>query len=473
MKKNLLFFSRSGLFYFFSDLKIPGAERYHAVININEKKEIEAAGEKVAGCFEEEFDTLVPADHSEISLVAGYPQDRFFGLFSLDKRNEIAGKLITFWKRILAEYKIDAVIHEIISCEFEETLSLVCKRMGVQDLTPVPSVVNNTFYFSESPYNSSFSAGLMSSLNPSPASIERAKAELKILMETGRYSPEVNWNLAHKKAPIRKAIAGFLKDVIRNGKKVVALHDDFRKRLFYYNDYIQHYNTTFDLFADELYKSVSDYDPIDFSKEIIFFPLQYEPEATLNYFSPLFDDQVSIIQTICKFMKPNQILVVKEHPGQPYALLSQKFQILKRKNSNLFYAPVGLKLEKVKESVSKVITITSTVGWEAVVFKIPTLVFGNVFFDSHPLATKFSSSLETLRSFITTDHIPGDSQLHYDATVDFLSRIIEYSYVGTALWDRLEPENKLLFAQAITKHINKDSVNIDASTVKQISETYI
>ena len=137
------------------------------------------------------------------------------------------------------------------------------------------------------------------------------------------------------------------------------------------------------------------------TKEYVFYPLHFEPEATLSYFVDPYVDQSVVIETIARALKTNQVLIVKEHPQQLGALFENKYQLIKKRNSNILYLSGEITSEEVSRHTSLLVTLTGTAGWEAYIRKKRVIVLGNVFYDKFHGVNK--CSLSELKDYIRND----------------------------------------------------------------------
>jgi hypothetical protein len=122
--------------------------------------------------------------------------------------------------------------------------------------------------------------------------------------------------------------------------------------------------------------------PINYSANNVIFPLQYEPEASLQYFAPHIVNQLSFVETILKALPHGKTLWVKEHPNQFGALDSKKWLALRKGYGNLRFVHGRQNGRYLIKMSSLVITISSTMGLDAIIFGRKLLVAGNVFYDN-------------------------------------------------------------------------------------------
>jgi hypothetical protein len=172
------------------------------------------------------------------------------------------------------------------------------------------------------------------------------------------------------------------------------------------------------------------------------------------YFAPNYSDQVTVIQEIAKRIPLDHILVVKEHPSQPGFLLKQKFSKMRNINSNLYYLPAQIDSKILLELSELVITITGTVGWEALINNKPVMVLGNVFYDKHPKVMRLNNYQEIAKYFKEGLIVPDND----DITIDYLAKMIEMSYEGKYFIKYAsDPKNIANFENSIESELKKIS----------------
>lgn len=133
------------------------------------------------------------------------------------------------------------------------------------------------------------------------------------------------------------------------------------------------------------------------------FPLHLQPEASTAVRATYFCDQVNAIKNIAFALPFDSKLYVKEHPSavgtQPDSFYKE---IKKIPNVSLLHYK-----EDVKDLIANsegVITLTSTIGLEAMFSGKPVYVFGDVFYEYHPLHFKVNG-YEDLRQKLKEERV--------------------------------------------------------------------
>jgi hypothetical protein len=124
-------------------------------------------------------------------------------------------------------------------------------------------------------------------------------------------------------------------------------------------------------------------------EKFVLFPLHYEPESVLNYFSK-FQRQEEIAAQIFDTLPINFRLILKEHPSQPGALNTSKWKFLV-KSQRVIALRGDYDSRRLLNLDVVVVSIASTLALEAAVMGRPVGVLGDVHFAKMP-GIKFLNS---------------------------------------------------------------------------------
>ena len=188
-------------------------------------------------------------------------------------------------------------------------------------------------------------------------------------------------------------------------------------------------------------------------KKFIYFPLPVQPESQSYAWDPFHVNTISIIENIAKSIPSNYLLFVKEHPGQK-AKNWRSTEIYKKiialPNVRLLHHNVN-NYEMISKS-NLVILINNSSGLEALFYKKPVIVFGDVFYDITSMVKKVDK-IENLPSMI------------YDSLFSFKFSNDELSF----LMESIERNQILVHYWEIMKQfIQLDSTLIHLGTEKAI-----
>jgi len=144
-----------------------------------------------------------------------------------------------------------------------------------------------------------------------------------------------------------------------------------------------------------IWKYFNEFNPIN---PYYFYPIQFHPEASTSVLAKSFVDEYNNILNISLNIPFGEYLYVKDHEssvGYPSLNFYKKVSRI----PNVILISHKFNAKEIIRNSKAIITITSTVGFEAIVLNKPVFVFGNVFYDFHPLCTKvlsFDSLFEML-----------------------------------------------------------------------------
>lgn len=130
-------------------------------------------------------------------------------------------------------------------------------------------------------------------------------------------------------------------------------------------------------------------------ERFVLFPLHYEPESVLNYFSE-FQRQEEIAAQIFDSLPINFRLILKEHPSQPGALGMQKWDSLVR-SKRVISVRGEYDSRKLLNLDVIVVSIGSTLALESAVVGRPVGVLGSVHFGTMPGIKRLESPGEWLK----------------------------------------------------------------------------
>lgn len=418
-RPRVLFFARGYQADFFPTLTDPAYDAVFVTLTEAETRRVEAAGGQVVACFEEQFEELEALVPDDVYLKTSLPADRFLGRFDHWRRGEILGKEIAFWRGLLDRYRPVAVVNELVAIEISEVLLLESRRAGVRYLAGMNCVVDDYFYWLGDPIT--LSGRCLDLPEPTAAHRELAAAYVQQALDRN-YLPFYVQNLAGRRAlrPFLAAVARYL------AWAWFRLTDRIRGR-FRYEDYLAEYGKRLEVSAKSLFLRYDQLESLPSDAEVIFYPLHQEPEATLNYMSAFYSNQVATIENILKCMTPQQVLVVKEHPVDKGALLRGKFRRVRRENSSLYFLPAEVHGREVLARASRVVTLTSTVGWEAAIIGKPVYVLGQIFFDHCDRVVRVVN-FDQLRDLLRA--APARSGEDRTGLIEFVARMVAGSYPG-------------------------------------------
>ena len=418
-KPVVLFFARGYQADFFPTLASDRYEALFVTLTKSERLRVARLGGRVVGCFEEEYDRLPAATVGESYLITSFMSDRFLGRYAYDKRVEILGKEVSFWASLLDDHRPVAVMNELVAIEISEVLLIECRARNIRYLAGMNCLVDDHFYWLRNPL--SLSGEYLRDIEPGTTALELAKKYVQQVRERD-YKPFYVMNLSDRRSLKPLAVAA-IKLIVWSLRKTISTafgsfqyemyDEEYAKRLVVY---LKSFTRSYDGLAD-----------LPAGKEVVYFPLHQEPEATLNYMSEFYSNQAATIENILKCLDVTQVLVVKEHPVDKGSLLRRKFWNLRANCSALYFFPAELHGREVLAAAHRVVTLTSTVGWEAALIGKPVYVLGQIFYDRLKVVTAVSNFDELKRELRKKvfDLEPDTQYIEH-----FVARMTEQSCLG-------------------------------------------
>ena len=160
------------------------------------------------------------------------------------------------------------------------------------------------------------------------------------------------------------------------------------------------------------------------NEKFIVYPLHFHPEASTSVLAPNFGSEYEIIRNLSFSLPFGFKLYVKEHPSAA-ALDDFGFYDAITKLPNVRFVPHYLNAKELIKKSCGVATMTSTVGYEALILKKKVLLFGKVFYSCHRNA-KIVERLSDLPKLLDWQVEP----LHQD-DIDDYNRLFLHAYYMT------------------------------------------
>lgn len=176
------------------------------------------------------------------------------------------------------------------------------------------------------------------------------------------------------------------------------------------------------------------------------FPIHLQPETTTLIWAEWYVNQLESIRNISKALPTGYFLYVKEHPSAFGYNPRDFYREVQRLPNVKLISPYENSLQLVSQSVG-VITLTSTMGWEAIFLRKPVFLLGNVFYGALP-GVNHIHGFEQLRSVLRDEagyQRVSDSDIHY-----YLSAVQLNSFQGLFDVAKLDTRNVVLSPQNVS-----------------------
>lgn len=393
----------------------PAATYHHIVQTDAEERLIRAKGGEVVLNLQrlvrdglQRPDAPCWSEPTDMRTATGFPWspvalDRHLKSFSTERRNVIAGIVYTAVADLFQRERYDAFLSEPVAHFPSHVMFYLCRKHGCRPLLWANTYFPGWFYFTPgfdltrgsrtTPLNAEEEATLRESVE---RYVEGVRADRAGPVYHFRFANLGRSNLSYFKGRRGEAPFVFNPGLVSSGIQLARLGLATWKRMtFALNGDYMHAGAVHEhvLYTRSMLASQSGYDPMpdNMSRRHVVYPLQYEPEASLTYFTPHVADQPSFVETILRALPGDRILYVKEHPNQFGALKTGRWPEIRRRYGNVRYV---WGRESGRELIARsalCVTIASTMGLDAMLIGRRALIAGNVFFGNFSGATRIRS----------------------------------------------------------------------------------
>ncbi|MEK6857308.1 MAG: hypothetical protein AABX39_01840, partial [Nanoarchaeota archaeon] len=115
------------------------------------------------------------------------------------------------------------------------------------------------------------------------------------------------------------------------------------------------------------------------NKKYIFFPIHFIEDSQITVRAPFFYNQFELVRQIALSLPVGTLLYTKTHPDDLGGINIKKLKELKKITGVKLLDPLEDSHKIIKNSLA-VVSINSTAGWEAMLYKKPLIVIGDVFY---------------------------------------------------------------------------------------------
>ena len=384
-----------------------GLRFVHFVQTRAEADKIRATGQEVVSCLEEVVRDAVRSanppkwqEPDDFRDVVGYDwspiyADRHLPEFDAEVRDRVAGALQQELERIFAKVRPDGFLSEPVALMPTHYCLYLCKKNGVRPLLWAGTFWPDHFYFVDQ-------SDISVPVRRKPLAEVSAESRQAIQSYVDRVvADEAGPAYHHKFALTKQRPMDYFKQ--RAGTESLIYSEHWQAKLIQAArtgrsyvaskafpakfDYITAASANEQMFyLKNLFGSRSRYNapPQELSDDNIFFPLQFEPEASLLYSAPDFRDQYALIEQLACALPHGKVLWLKEHPNQFGVLAQKRWQDLRRRYANL---RLVYGRENGRELIKKCglsVVITSQAGIESLLLGRRAIVFGSVFYRDFP-----------------------------------------------------------------------------------------
>lgn len=406
MTTQVLCFSRSYLAHLFPEIAKFGKkiEFLHLVQTEKERKIVESKGGRVVAVLATEFRKSLRnkldvhwEEPEDFRSITGYDwdpiiSDRHLSTFDEKMQNLIAGSIFSTIKMLFEKFEIKAIIGEPVAIFPSHVLLYFIKKQRGASLLWSGAFFPGAFYFLDRITTSQpvrrvenplvESKKLFDNMSDYMEGIAQDKAgpsnHHKFAETRAKASNYFNQRKGEKSAVYVSGIGAILIQSGRLTRSILA--KGLFPNLFDYMSAASVQEHWFYLKCLLASKNCYDVFPEDYSVDNIFFPVQFEPEASLIYFAPQARNQIEVVEQIARALPHGKLLWVKEHPNQFGCLADSRWLKLKKKYPRLRFVHGRKNGRQLIKLCGLAVAISSTAGMDALILGRKTLVLADVYY---------------------------------------------------------------------------------------------
>ncbi len=347
------------------------------------------------------FNLKTQMDLNDINLwesyFSDYERNELYFDFTVNNKeyyNRLMICLYSFFEEIFLKEKIDCIIYENISNSFAYSAYNVGSYYNIPFIGLVLSRLPGRFEIYRGPisekneYIKKFNYFLESN------NLGVEKDEIETYIKDFDNISHVNDIVTHPKFSLVNRYLNidkfqYIKQVLRF---IVSSKIEMKYAYQTRNPILSSYKTTIDNIKRKIKLKwlIKIYDRGIKNENFYLYPLHYHPESSTSVHARHYIDELNTITNIAFNLPFGKLLYVKDHPsaaGNPPI----KFYTNLKKIPNVRLLNHELNIKNLIKKSEGIITLTSTVGFEALMYNKPVYVLGDVFYEFHPLCRKINS----------------------------------------------------------------------------------
>ncbi len=323
------------------------------------------------------------------ALLSDFERAQVYGIWGrgadLAFFDRLKSALLCFFERIFAQHQIDTVLYENVSNAFAHFALFVAQKHGAQYLGLGASRLPGRFSVSADPLNDGELARTFADIRAGqrsvPADVRQwAASYIDGIEQIVPDYMKINGldNLGIWKRYVRR-------DRLRKVRSLLRHAFDGRTGAFQIgNPLLTHAR----LFARNARRRLRArhvrkfYQPAQTGERFLLYPLHFHPEASTSILAGAYLDEYEVIRNIAFSLPEGLRLYVKDHLSA-WAYPDMAFYRRLTALPNVRLLPPEAPTKQLIKQSEAVITLTSTVGYEALLLNRPVFLFGRVFYEFH------------------------------------------------------------------------------------------
>jgi len=414
-------------------------------------------------CKELGVDSIWPIVLSLRFHVRSYKDKYYYGFKQNVPDEEIIDYVMAVYKcikEIFTKFKPEVIISPNFVALPHIMFNLYAEQKGIEMVTITDSKVKSVYIFSyryqddKGPFYERVNA-----LNRGKAesdSREKAKKYIEEFRENFKQpdyhlKPEKKRPLIHKirfeLSPYYQILRWYLKKHI-NVLESTGISPDWRPPRIILRDH----------YCGKRYKRFMNkfnYYPLEKVKKYVYFPLQFQPESTIDVGAPFFSNQIETARQVAMALPDDYTLVVKEHPGM-VGLRPPSYIEKVARTPNVKLIDYRISSEEVLKRADLVISPSGTTIAEAAFLYKPVIQLGNLgttlklpnVFPHSDMTTLSAKIKEVLAANLNSPEYERRLENYVSAAYD-----VGFSLNYLAMWEKRKPEGLEKFWETYKEEI--------------------
>lgn len=332
--------------------------------------------------------------------------------------------LLSFFEEIVKKHNVDAVVYENVSNSFAHFCWFVCQKNKVKYLGLTASRLPGRFWITNDPnsehrrVDATFDDIMMGQIEPPREVLEWCKEYLGKIEEVTpdymKFNGLDNTSILGKYLKVEK-----IKKVLMGAHHLLDDHYHSYQRGNPLRLSFQFFLRSLKrkLRVKRIYNNYSN--PVEGDKYLLY-PLHFHPESSTSILSGTYLNEFEVIRNIAFNLPQGMKLYVKDHiSAYGYSPNSFYKKIISLPNVRLL--PPEAPTKKLIRNSEAVITLTSTVGYEALLLEKQVFLYGTVFYQGHKNVTKIEDPARLFEMLTEKLNAYNDNDDLYNYNVNYIA----------------------------------------------------
>jgi hypothetical protein len=358
--------------------------------------------------------------------------NKTWGRRDIEYFDSLKSALLSFYTNILQEHKIDAIIFENVSDTFAYFAWHVCRQLNVAYCGVTTSRLPGRYTLTSDPLSeSALIAGNMSRIHSGELKVPNEVSEwcARYIESIDKVVPDyMHFNGLDKvgftsRSDNRDRFRVFfyaLKHLMDDHYYAFKVGNPLVRRVQFFKMPL---SRRFRVSRLDKYYTEADGD-----EQYLLYPLHVHPEASTSVLAPTYIDEYEVIRNIAFNLPEGVRLYVKDHVSAFGRPAIKFYESIARLPNVKLIRPFAATKELIRGSMA-VITLTGTVGYEALLLGKRVFLYGNVFYEVHSNVVKVLEPSKLHQ--ILTHWLAKPVSVTRDYTQRFVEAYYMASYPGT------------------------------------------